>query len=251
MKENSPLTWKAQIMPRSKRTTKRSTRASRKEREPTIDTNQQDIPVRFGGLAVKTLGHVHFTYSWPLGKSTIWSVHMKRELPAHALTGEYNTLYTRATPANVDLKFLGDIQLTTLELLFFPIHCMDRNIQRKLMSRGISAEIQAKIINNSRFLLPPYSIHPATITIIQQEAKMNDEDKDQEQIVEEEYAEYDKLPIDYYLASCCVGILDYLKSVEGDRGLFTAALEHAMNHHNFEVKLSDTQAYIREHSIRE
>jgi hypothetical protein len=52
---------------------------------------------------------------------------------------------------------------------------------------------------------------------------------------------------DYYLIDLAEGLVHHPQGV--DRGLLTAAVEHAMRHNHYNVKLSDLEDYIRDEDL--
>ncbi|KAH3960739.1 hypothetical protein HBH70_172360 [Parastagonospora nodorum] len=232
-----------------------------------VGTGTPTIPQHLIGLRLGLRppgGKSSWEYEWSFGRKRAW-IDLHGTLPADALKDYDNVHTSNCTYEHADIRLLGGIYVTIIELMsFFPEHHKWRAIANCMRIARWSAGKIREYIFWSRQLpvtalrahlgsaMRHQSVQSQTWTEVQIDGvrvnsaagwTMGGISTDRSM---GERAQYSQLS-DYFLVDLAEGLVNFPHGA--DRGILTVTVQHAMNHGHDRVKMSNLASYVQTQAL--
>ncbi|KAF2647401.1 hypothetical protein K491DRAFT_784748 [Lophiostoma macrostomum CBS 122681] len=196
------------------------------------------------------------------GRIAMWHYnHPGISLPYDAGTGWESELEALCTPPSVDITFLGNTPITAVEIMtFFPLHAKWHWIHHRLNQNGWTDTHIAHYVMWSRRIKDPLAFQRSTLAKRLQSTRKWEE---QNQMADAPVSKFDMQGImmdrglsgihtileDYRLVDLADGVAHMPNG--DDRRLLSTVVEHANINGNGDARLSQFQAYVRDHGLNQ
>ncbi|KAH8725710.1 hypothetical protein GQ44DRAFT_772019 [Phaeosphaeriaceae sp. PMI808] len=201
-----------------------------------------------------TVSVTHYEWSDGLKRTCLEITHVGQPLPVLATTHHWNEYSSRCTSIHADIRILGGIQITAVELLvFFPEHTQWRAICLRLNQGGWSARKARHLIFWSRQLTLDRALQRTTLQHQYRKAleyncapadwSMGGIDPKHARKGQGEQSQL----ADYFLVALAEGVVHFPQGP--DRGILTVAIEHALRRRDYNVRLSDFPTYVQSRGL--